>query len=101
MPQARKPKTTPAPKSTAGAKKTETKEGSNPSTGKATRQQVDKNTVYEDAGTYNPKAEANVASYAAVKAVLPANYATVVAAIPEHTDFFGYLVRRGALKPQE
>jgi len=62
-----------------------------------TRQQIDKSVVYESTGSYNPKAEANISSYAAVCKVLPAKYEDIVKAIPQHTDFIGYLIRRGGI----
>lgn len=86
MPQVKKAKvvaktTTPA-KQTRGAK-TPRKEG-----------------MYASTGQYNPKAVKNVESYAAVCSVLPASLSTIEAKIPQHTDFVGYLIRRGGIAPQ-
>ena len=87
MPQAKKAKvvaktTTPTPKKTRGAK-TPRAEGK-----------------YASTGQYNPKAVKNVESYAAVCSVLPASLSTIEAKIPQHTDFVGYLIRRGGIAPQ-
>lgn len=65
------------------------------------RQMIDKSAVYEASGGYNPKAEANIASYAAVCKVLPAKYEDIIKQIPEHTDFVGYLVRRGGIEKKK
>ena len=48
-------------------------------------------------GEYNPKAAQNVASYAEVCKALPGTYKEIQAKLPEHTDFVGYLIRRGGL----
>jgi len=48
-------------------------------------------------GAYNPKAAQNIASYAEVCKALPGTYKEVQAKLPEHTDFVGYLIRRGGL----
>lgn len=48
-------------------------------------------------GEYNPKAAQNVASYAEVCKALPGTYKELQAKLPEHTDFVGYLIRRGGL----
>jgi len=52
---------------------------------------------YEVTGTYNPKAPKNVQTYKEIQAVLPATLAEVKAAIPQHHDFVGYLIRRCGL----
>lgn len=93
MPEAKKPAQKAAPAKTSA--KAETKEV------KVTRTSVDKNTVFVPSGTYNPKAAHNVASYEAVVAVTPGTYDDMAKAIPQHTDFIGYLVRRGGLVPQK
>ena len=49
------------------------------------------------AGSYNPKAAHNIKSYDEVLACLPATYKEIQEVIPEHTDFVGYLIRRGGL----
>ncbi len=64
------------------------------------RQQIDKGVVYEATSSYNPKAEQNIASYAEVCKVLPAKYEEIVKQIPQHTDFVGYLIRRGGIAPK-
>jgi hypothetical protein len=56
---------------------------------------------YESTGRYNPKAKHNIKSYGEVEAVLPATYKEIQAAIPQHTDFVGYLIRRGGLAPKK
>lgn len=55
---------------------------------------------YEATGTYNPKAAKNLESYNAVVAVLPATLPEIEKAIPEHTNFVGYLIRRGGIAEQ-
>ena len=60
---------------------------------------VDLTCKYEATGKYGPKAAHNIQSYAEVCGVLPATYKEIQAAIPEHTDFVGYLIRRGGLAP--
>ena len=52
---------------------------------------------YESTGSYNPKAEKNIKSFEEVCAVLPATLEEITKAIPQHTDFVGYLIRRGAI----
>lgn len=52
---------------------------------------------YYKTGKYNPKAKKNVDSWEAVIAILPATYREIVEALPQHTDFVGYLIRRKAL----
>ena len=87
MPQEKKAKvaakaTTPTPKKTRGDK-TPRETG-----------------MYASTGQYNPKAVKNVESYAAVCSVLPASLSTIESKIPQHTDFVGYLIRRGGIAPQ-
>ena len=60
---------------------------------------VDLTCQYESTGKYSPKAAHNIQSYGEVCDVLPATYKEIQAAIPEHTDFVGYLIRRGGLAP--
>ena len=48
-------------------------------------------------GSYNPKAELNIASYAEVLGAVPGTYKEIQAKLPKHTDFVGYLIRRGGL----
>lgn len=59
-----------------------------------------KEVVYVSTGAYNPKAEKNIKSYQEVLAVLPATMGEIKAAVPQHTDFAGYLIRRGGLAEQ-
>lgn len=66
---------------------------------KAERQQIDKGVLYAATGNYNPKAEANVISYTEVCKVLPGTYQEIIKVIPQHTDFVGYLIRRGGIAP--
>lgn len=54
---------------------------------------------YIATGTYNPKAEKNQATYADIVAVLPATLKEIEEKIPQHTDFVGYLIRRGGIAP--
>lgn len=54
---------------------------------------------FESSGTYSPKAEKNLKSYEEVLAHLPATLTELRAALPEHKDFVGYLIRRKALVP--
>jgi hypothetical protein len=66
---------------------------------KAPVPKVDRTKKYDSTGAYNPKAAHNVKSYDAVLSVLPATYDEMAKAIPEHTDFIGYLIRRGGIAP--
>ena len=67
---------------------------------KKERVKVDMECKYASTGKYNPKATHNIKSMQEVEAVLPATYKEIQAAIPQHTDFIGYLIRRGGLAPQ-
>ena len=67
---------------------------------KSTVPKVNHDAQYISTGKYNPKAEHNIKSMAVVEKVLPATYAELVKALPEHTDFIGYLIRRGGLAPK-
>jgi hypothetical protein len=64
------------------------------------RVKVDMSCSYENTGTYKPKAEQNIKSWLEVQAVLPATYKEIQEKIPQHTDFVGYLIRRGGLAPK-
>lgn len=58
---------------------------------------VDMTCQYVDGGAYNPKAEQNISSWNDVQACLPGTYKEIQEKIPQHTDFVGYLIRRGGL----
>ena len=62
---------------------------------------IDKEAVYTSTGKYAPQAVHNIASYGDVCKKLPATYDELRKAIPEHTDFVGYLIRRGGIAPKK
>jgi len=54
-------------------------------------------TIYEATGSYNPKAPKNIQTYGEIQEALPATVAELKEKVPQHTDFIGYLIRRGGL----
>jgi hypothetical protein len=97
MPEAKK---SPAKAGNPKVKKTDTPKTPKADKPKVAVPKVDMGAIYESTGAYNPKATHNIKSMAEVEAVLPATCKEIQEAIPKHTDFVGYLIRRGGLAPQ-
>ena len=95
MPEVKKAKPAMADITTKVFKTKEPKEAKVPKE----RMKVDMSCAYGATGSYNPKAEQNIKSWNEVQAVLPATYKEIQEKIPQHTDFVGYLIRRGGLAP--